>query len=58
MAYEGMIFREVVERLKETDTKGIKWSMLHFAGFNALNNCEKTDEEIKGGGEGKILLGL
>lgn len=41
MAYEGMIFREVAECLKETDTKGIKWSMLHFAGFNALNNCEK-----------------
>ncbi len=41
LAYEGMIFRDVAEHLKETDTKRVKWSMLHFAGFNALNNCEK-----------------
>lgn len=41
LAYDGMICREVAEHLKEIDTTGIKWSMLHFAGFNALNNCEK-----------------
>jgi hypothetical protein len=42
IAYEGMIFRDVIENKtwpKESDSK---WKMFHFIGFNALNNCEKA----------------
>ncbi|MBK7627534.1 MAG: PD-(D/E)XK nuclease family protein [Bacteroidales bacterium] len=42
LAYEGMVFREVAEKsgaiLKDVTT----WDLVHFIGFNALNECEKT----------------
>ncbi len=41
-AYEGMIFRDVVERASWKDPSRIKWGMMHFIGFNALNECEKN----------------
>ena len=40
-AYEGMIYRDVIERIKKDDSVGIRWDMVHFIGFNALNKCEK-----------------
>ena len=40
IAYEGMIFREIAENGGEEPT-GNKWDMVHFIGFNALNECEK-----------------
>jgi len=41
LAYEGMIFRDVIEGTGMEKLKGIKWELVHFAGFNALNECEK-----------------
>jgi len=42
LAYEGMIFRELAEN-KDPDVKSFdKWDTVHFIGFNALNECEKT----------------
>lgn len=41
LGYEGMIFRDVIENHDWNDPSGIKWKMLHFIGFNALNECEK-----------------
>ncbi len=40
LAYEGMIFRDVAEKLEGMNGPANKWSSFHFAGFNALNNCE------------------
>ena len=42
LAYEGLIFREVIENHNEKTTTGITWDMVHFIGFNALNECEKV----------------
>ncbi len=42
LAYEGMIFRELAESSEHDIFPGEKWDMLHFIGFNALNECEKT----------------
>ena len=42
LAYEGMILRDVVEELNHMEPTGMKWSMVHFIGFNALNECEKV----------------
>jgi hypothetical protein len=42
MAYEGMIFRELAENNAMNYSSGIRWEMVHFIGFNALNECEKT----------------
>jgi len=42
LAYEGMIFRDVDENPAEVSTEGIRWEMVHFIGFNALNECEKS----------------
>ena len=39
LAYEGMIFREAATG--STGFISSKWKMFHFAGFNALNECEK-----------------
>jgi len=47
IAYEGMIFRDVAESESWKDQSMIKWEMMHFIGFNALNKCEKS-----------IMLGL
>ncbi len=37
LAYEGMIFRDVIEN----NPAAADWDMYHFIGFNALNECEK-----------------
>ena len=42
LAYEGMIFRELAENSEKDFTAGTRWDMLHFIGFNALNECEKV----------------
>lgn len=40
IAYEGMIFREVVGN-RSLNASALKWTTIHFIGFNALNTCEK-----------------
>lgn len=42
IAYEGMIFREFAESTNELGSLDDRWNCLHFIGFNALNECEKT----------------
>ena len=42
LAYEGMIFRDVIGRIREQDMAGLRWEMIHFIGFNALNQCERS----------------
>jgi hypothetical protein len=42
LAYEGMIFRELAEDSEKDYTSGTHWDMVHFIGFNALNECEKV----------------
>ena len=41
IAYEGMIYRNVTNKLKGNDIIGLTHQKYVFAGFNALNNCEK-----------------
>ena len=41
IAYEGMIYRNVADRLKGTEKINLAHSKYVFIGFNALNNCEK-----------------
>lgn len=41
LAYEGMIFRELTEKSEADFISGSRWDMVHFIGFNALNECEK-----------------
>ncbi|MDO9339988.1 MAG: PD-(D/E)XK nuclease family protein [Bacteroidales bacterium] len=42
LAYEGMILRELAENSEKDFTSGTRWDMVHFIGFNALNECEKV----------------
>lgn len=42
IAYEGMIFRDVVENHLNEISTGLQWEVFHFIGFNALNKCEKA----------------
>ena len=42
IAYEGMIFRELAESKNEAFYAELDWDMVHFIGFNALNECEKN----------------
>ncbi len=42
LAYEGMIFRDLAEKLEIENKADIRWEMVHFIGFNALNKCEET----------------
>jgi hypothetical protein len=42
LAYEGMIFRDLAENSVELRTNDERWDMVHFIGFNALNDCEKV----------------
>jgi hypothetical protein len=42
LAYEGMIFREVADNTKSVLASEDRWDMVHFIGFNALNECEKA----------------
>jgi CRISPR/Cas system-associated exonuclease Cas4 (RecB family) len=41
LAYEGMIFRDVAENSGEENSAAKGWEMIHFIGFNALNECER-----------------
>jgi CRISPR/Cas system-associated exonuclease Cas4 (RecB family) len=41
LAYEGMIFRDLAEMEPEKISESTSWDMIHFIGFNALNECEK-----------------
>ncbi|KPL16161.1 MAG: hypothetical protein AMS26_05525 [Bacteroides sp. SM23_62] len=40
--YEGMIYRNVAERIKEGETLNLPASIIVFIGFNALNPCEEV----------------
>ena len=40
-AYEGMIFREFTENEENICKSDERWDIIHFIGFNALNECEK-----------------
>jgi hypothetical protein len=42
LAYEGMIFRELAESKSNDHFPATPIDMVHFIGFNALNECEKT----------------
>jgi len=42
LAYEGMIFRELAENKDSEVHSYDKWDTVHFIGFNALNECEKS----------------
>jgi CRISPR/Cas system-associated exonuclease Cas4 (RecB family) len=42
IAYEGMVYREVCNNLKEGNVPGIPFKKFAIIGFNALNECEKV----------------
>lgn len=42
LSYEGMIFRDVAESDPDELVSSTQWDIVHFIGFNALNECEKT----------------
>lgn len=42
LAYEGMIFRDLIEKPSEELIKANRWDLVHFIGFNAINECEKA----------------
>ncbi|MCQ2217169.1 MAG: PD-(D/E)XK nuclease family protein [Paludibacteraceae bacterium] len=42
LAYEGMLYREVIERLKKEGMDGFNSEKYAFVGFNVLNECEKA----------------
>ena len=42
IAYEGMIFRDLAENRDQDFYSALEWDLVHFIGFNALNECEKT----------------
>jgi hypothetical protein len=42
MAYEGMIFRALAENNDMDFALDNRWDLVHFIGFNALNECEKV----------------
>lgn len=41
IAYEGMIYRTVADKIKGNESIDLPHTHYVFAGFNALNNCEK-----------------
>jgi len=41
IGYEGLIFRELAQNKSEAFYSEVDWNMVHFIGFNALNECEK-----------------
>lgn len=41
IAYEGMIYRAVADKIKGSDKIDLPYIKYIFIGFNALNNCEK-----------------
>ena len=42
VAYEGMIFRNVIEEEELHKKAENMWDLFHFIGFNAMNECEKA----------------
>jgi len=42
LAYEGMILRELAENSEKDWPSEERWDLVHFIGFNALNECEKV----------------
>ncbi|MDD4922003.1 MAG: PD-(D/E)XK nuclease family protein [Bacteroidales bacterium] len=40
LAYEGMLYRRVIENLKEAGPSGFRFDKYAFVGFNVLNGCE------------------
>jgi len=42
IAYEGMIYKLVAAKIKGTETIELPYKKFVFAGFNALNSCEKS----------------
>jgi len=42
LAYEGMLHRRVVEKLRSDGPQGFPFSTYAFVGFNVLNECEKS----------------
>lgn len=42
LAYEGMIFRQISDSSEDYCCSEERWDKIHFIGFNALNECEKT----------------
>ncbi|HET9569855.1 MAG TPA: PD-(D/E)XK nuclease family protein [Bacteroidales bacterium] len=42
LAYEGMLHRRVVEKLKADGPQGFPFTTYAFVGFNVLNECEKA----------------
>ena len=41
-AYEGMIYRNLVDKIKSGNNPEIQWKKIYIAGFNILNECEKS----------------
>lgn len=41
LAYEGMIYRDLAEKIKTGDFPELPWERIAVCGFNALNNAEK-----------------
>jgi len=42
LAYEGMLHRHVVEKLRSDGPQGFPFATYAFVGFNVLNECEKA----------------
>ena len=42
IAYEGMVYRDVANKLKDNSPIKLSHEKFVFIGFNALNNCEKA----------------
>jgi hypothetical protein len=42
LAYEGMIFRDIAEKPGMAISGVNRWDTVHFVGFNAINECEKS----------------
>lgn len=42
LAYEGMLHRRVVEKLRKEGPQGFPFTTYAFVGFNVLNECEKA----------------
>ncbi len=40
-AYEGKLYRAIAQKIKNRTLPDLKYKRVVFAGFNALNNCEK-----------------
>jgi len=46
LAYEGMIFKQVIEKYKNNLHEGFSFNKVSFIGLNALNKCEEDIMEI------------